>query len=71
MGPPSTKSSFDNALWIYIERLVTKKPLIKWDLKEIGEESSLFTCLEDFSADGTIKCDGFEDKFIMNKNTLC
>jgi hypothetical protein len=48
----------------------TKKPLIKWDLKEIGEESSLFTCLEDFSADGTIKCDGFEDKFIMNKNTL-
>mgnify|MGYP000100110766 CR=1 FL=1 len=29
LGPPSTKSSFDNALWIYIERLVTKKPLIK------------------------------------------
>tara|TARA_B100000787_G_C15950055_1_gene188713 strand:- start:9 stop:383 length:375 start_codon:yes stop_codon:yes gene_type:complete len=29
LGPPSTKSSFDNILWIYIERVITKKPLIK------------------------------------------
>ena len=29
MGPPSTKSTFDNVLWIYIERVTTKKPLIK------------------------------------------
>jgi len=51
--------------------VITKKPLIKWDLKEIGKENSLFTGCEDFfSADGTIQCDGLQHKFIMNKNTL-
>ena len=29
LGPPSTKSTFDSILWIYIERVMTKKPLIK------------------------------------------
>ena len=29
LGPPSTKSVFDNDLWIFIEREITKKPLIK------------------------------------------
>ena len=29
MGPPSTKSTFDNDIWIYLERIITKKPLIK------------------------------------------
>ena len=29
LGPPSTKSVFDNTVWIYIERVITKKPLIK------------------------------------------
>ena len=29
LGPPSTKSTFDNDIWIYLERIITKKPLIK------------------------------------------
>ena len=29
LGPPSVESFFDNTLWIYIERVKTKKPLIK------------------------------------------
>jgi outer membrane protein assembly factor BamE (lipoprotein component of BamABCDE complex) len=29
LGPPSTKSTFNNDMWIYIERTITKKSLIK------------------------------------------
>ena len=29
LGPPSTKSSFDNDIWIYIERKTTTKTLFK------------------------------------------
>tara|TARA_B100000795_G_C22452517_1_gene306121 strand:- start:64 stop:528 length:465 start_codon:yes stop_codon:yes gene_type:complete len=29
LGPPSTKSNFDNDIWIYLERIITKQPLIK------------------------------------------
>jgi outer membrane protein assembly factor BamE (lipoprotein component of BamABCDE complex) len=29
LGPPSTKSSFDNDVWIYIERKTTKSSIIK------------------------------------------
>ena len=29
LGPPSTKSIFNNDMWIYIERTISKKPLIK------------------------------------------
>ena len=29
LGPASTKSTFDNDLWIYIERTISKKSLIK------------------------------------------
>ena len=29
LGPPSTKSTFDNDVWIYIERKTTKSSLIK------------------------------------------
>jgi len=29
LGPPSTKSTFNNDLWIYIERITSKKALIK------------------------------------------
>lgn len=35
LGPPSTKSSFDNDLYIYIEREITKKPLIKLGLEKL------------------------------------
>ena len=29
LGPPSTKSSFDNDMWIYIERKITKGSIVK------------------------------------------
>ena len=29
LGPPSTTSMFDNDLWIYIERKITKGPILK------------------------------------------
>ena len=36
LGPPSTKSTFDNNLWIYIEREITHEKLIK-----LGKEKLL------------------------------
>ena len=35
LGPPPINSTFDNDLWIYIERTTTKKPLIKLGKKKI------------------------------------
>ena len=35
LGPPSTKSKFDNDLWIYIERKKTRTTLIKFGKKKI------------------------------------
>ena len=35
LGPPSTKSSFDNDVWIYIERKTTKSSMVKLGKKKI------------------------------------
>jgi outer membrane protein assembly factor BamE (lipoprotein component of BamABCDE complex) len=35
LGPPSTKSKFDNDLWIYIERKKTRTTLLKLGKKKI------------------------------------
>ena len=36
LGPPSTKSSFDNDLWIYVERKITNSTkLLKFGQKEL------------------------------------
>ena len=35
LGPPSTKSKFDNDLWIYIERKKTRTTLLKLGTKKI------------------------------------
>ena len=35
LGPPSTKSAFDNDIWIYIERKTTTKKLFKLARKKI------------------------------------
>ena len=34
LGPPSTKSRFDNDLWIYIERKKTRTTLLKFGKKK-------------------------------------
>ena len=35
LGPPSTKSEFDNDLWIYIERKNTKSSVLKLGKKKV------------------------------------
>ena len=35
IGPPSTKSTFDNDVWIYVERKTTRKSLFKLAKKKI------------------------------------
>jgi len=35
LGPPSTKSTFDNDIWIYIERKTSKSSIVKLGKKKI------------------------------------
>ena len=42
LGPPSTKSSFDNDVWIYIERKTTTKTLFKLSKEKILVNNVLF-----------------------------
>ena len=41
LGPPSTKSKFDNDLWIYIERKKTRTTLMKLGKKKIFSNNVL------------------------------
>ena len=41
LGPPSTKSMFDNDLWIYIERKKTRTTLLKFGKKKIYKNNVL------------------------------
>jgi len=41
LGPPSTKSKFDNDLWIYIERKKTRTSLLKLGQKKIFSNNVL------------------------------
>ena len=41
LGPPSTKSKFDNDLWIYIERKKTRTTLLKFGEKKISANNVL------------------------------
>ena len=41
LGPPSTKSKFNNDLWIYIERKKTRTTLLKLGRKKIYENNVL------------------------------
>ena len=41
LGPPSTKSKFDNDIWIYIERKKTRTTLLKFGKKEIFSNNVL------------------------------
>ena len=41
LGPPSTKSKFNNDLWIYIERKKTRSTLLKLGKKNIFENNVL------------------------------
>ena len=42
LGPPSTKSTFDNDIWIYIEREITNDKLIKLGKEKLITNNVLF-----------------------------
>jgi len=47
------------------------KPVFKWELTEMGQDTPWITIYnEDFSQDGTIKGEGHNFRFIMNKKSL-
>ena len=47
LGQPSTKSTFDNDLWIYIERKTSKESLIKLGTKKIIVNNVLILEIDD------------------------
>ena len=46
LGPPSTKSKFNNDLWIYIERKKTRSTLLKFGKKKIYKNNVLLLELD-------------------------
>ena len=42
LGPPSTKSTFDNDLWIFIEREITHERLLKLGKEKLVKNNVLF-----------------------------
>jgi len=46
LGPPSTKSTFDNNLWIYIEREITHEKLTKFGKEKLLKNNVLMLELD-------------------------
>ena len=67
LGPPSTKSTFDNDLWIYIEREITNERLIK-----LGKEKLLTNnvLILEISSQGQLINKQFYDMNDMNEIKL-
>ena len=67
LGPPSTKSTFDNDLWIYIEREITNERLIK-----LGKEKLLTNnvLILEISTQGQLMNKQFYDMNDMNEIKL-
>ena len=67
LGPPSTKSTFDNDLWIYIEREITNERLIK-----LGKEKLLTNnvLILEISTQGQLINKQFYDMNDMNEIKL-
>ena len=67
LGPPSTKSTFDNDMWIYIEREITNKRLIK-----LGKEKLLTNnvLILEISTQGQLMNKQFYDMNDMNEIKL-
>ena len=47
LGPPSTRSSFDNDLWIYIEREITHEKILKLGKEKILKNNVLILEIND------------------------
>ena len=67
LGPPSTKSTFDNDMWIYIEREITNERLIK-----LGKEKLLTNnvLILEISTQGQLMNKQFYDMNDMNEIKL-
>ena len=67
LGPPSTKSTFDNDMWIYIEREITNERLIK-----LGKEKLLTNnvLILEISTQGQLINKQFYDMNDMNEIKL-
>ena len=64
IGPPSTKATFDNSVWIYIERTRTKGKLLKFGQNVTSKNNVL--ALE-FDKYGILVKKDFYDKENINK----
>ncbi len=64
LGPPSTKSKFDNDLWIYIERKKTRTTLLKLGKKKILSNNVL---LLEIDSKGLLAKKNFLDVNDMNE----
>ena len=67
LGPPSTKSKFNNDLWIYIERKKTRTTLLKFGKKKIETNNVL---LLEIDNKGLLAKKEFFDINDMNKLTF-
>ena len=62
LGPPSTKSSFNEDLWIYIERTVSSSSITKLGKKKLIVNNVLIL---DIDSKGLLK-----EKIFLNKNDM-
>ena len=62
LGPPSTKSNFDEDLWIYIERTVTSSRIIKLGKKKLLINNVLILELDERGL--------LTDKIFLNKEDM-
>ncbi len=67
LGPPSTKSKFNNDLWIYIERKKTRTTLLKFGKKKIETNNVL---LLEIDNKGLLVKKEFFDINDMNKHVF-
>ena len=63
LGPPSTKSSFDDNLWLYIERKKVNQSIFKLGIKKINTNNVLVL---KFSNNGVLENKNFYDLSKMN-----
>ena len=67
LGPPSSKSVFDNDLWIYIEREITNDKLLKLGKKKLITNNVLFL---EIDSKGLLVNKSFYDINEMNETKL-
>ena len=64
LGPPSTKSSFDDNIWVYIETKKTSTSIFKLGKRNMEKNNILILQLDDL---GLIKTKNFYDLAKMNE----